>query len=330
LYLVLGGPGVFFMTAYILRRLILGLIVLVMATILIFLIMRLLPGDPLLLYLGQNDMGSYTEDQLVELRHQYGLDKSLVMQYTDWVNGIIHGNFGTSIFYKEDVGLLITERLPVTMHLGVLSFVTGAFFGILFGLICALRRGKWPDTVFTILSNIGITVPAFWVGILLVYLLSLKLGWLPTYGYTSPFTDFWLGTQQLIMPVFCLSLFSIASLTRQTRSSTLEVVRQDYIRTAWAKGLRERVIVIRHIIKNALIPVVTVMGMQVSLIFGGAVLIETVFNIPGMGRLMRDAVFGHDYQVVQAGVFIIAIVIVLTNIVVDISYGWFDPRIRYN
>jgi peptide/nickel transport system permease protein len=184
--------------------------------------------------------------------------------------------------------------------------------------------------LFSVLANIGITVPSFWVGILLLYLLSLKLGWLPPFGYTSPFEDFWLSTRQLIMPVFCLALFSIASLTRQTRSSMLEVIRQDYIRTAWSKGLRERVIIIRHALKNALIPVTTQLGLQVGIIIGGAVLIETVFNIPGMGRLMTQAVFGHDYQIVQSGVLIIATVVVLANLFVDISYGWLDPRIRYS
>jgi peptide/nickel transport system permease protein len=176
----------------------------------------------------------------------------------------------------------------------------------------------------------GITLPSFWVGILLIYFFSLKLGWLPTFGYTSPFINFWLSTKQLIMPVFCLSVFLIASLTRQTRSSMLEVIKQDYIRTAWAKGLGERVIIIRHIIKNGLIPVVTTMGMHVSFFVGGAVLLETVFNIPGMGQLMRDSVFSRDYQVVQGGILIISMIIVFINIIVDVSYGWLDPRIRYS
>jgi peptide/nickel transport system permease protein len=172
-------------------------------------------------------------------------------------------------------------------------------------------------------------MPAFWVGIILIYLLAFKAGWLPVHGYTSPFEDFWLSTKQVIMPVICLSLFSIASLTRLTRSSMLEVVKQDYIRTAWAKGLRERVIIMRHTIKNALIPVITVMGLQVAFIFGGSVLIETVFNIPGIGRLMTQSVMQQDFQVVQGGILIIATVVVLTNLIVDISYGWLDPRIRY-
>jgi len=163
----------------------------------------------------------------------------------------------------------------------------------------------------------------------LIYVFSLQFHWFPTGGYTSPFTDFGLNMRQVIMPVFCLSLFSIASLTRQTRASVLEVVRQDYVRTAWSKGLSERVIVFRHTIKNALIPVVTIIGVQVSLIFGGSVLVETVFNIPGMGRLLTQAVFQHDYMIVQAGVLIVAVVVVLSNLIVDISYGWFDPRIRY-
>jgi peptide/nickel transport system permease protein len=319
-----------YMTAYIVRRLGLGVIVLIMVTILVFTVMRLLPGDPVLLYLGQNDLTNFTQAEINEFRHEFGLDKPIITQYYDWVNAAVHGDFGISIFYKENVARLILERLPITIHLGALSLIISALFGITFGVICALRRGKWIDSVITVLANIGITVPSFWIGILLIYVLSMQLNLLPTYGYTSPFENFWLSCRQLVMPVFCLSLFSIASLTRQTRSSMLEVVRQDYIRTAWAKGLKERRIVLKHTVKNALIPVITTLGMQVGLVFGGAVLIETVFNIPGMGRLMKDAVFGHDYQIVQAGVLIIAVVIVLTNILVDISYGWFDPRIRYS
>jgi peptide/nickel transport system permease protein len=318
------------MTDYIIRRLLLGIIVLILLTIFVFLVMRLLPGDPLLIYIGENDMGSLTPQELQILRHQYGLDKTLFLQYIDWIGGIFQGNLGTSVHYNENVGTLVAERLPITMHLGILALIVSGIFGITFGSICALRRGKWPDIFFSILANIGITVPSFWVGILLLYLFALTLGWLPPFGYTSPFENFWLSTRQIILPVFCLSLFSIASLTRQTRSSMLEVVRQDYIRTAWSKGLSERVIIIRHALKNALIPVVTQLGLQVGIIIGGAVLIETVFNVPGMGRLMTQAVFGHDYQIVQSGVLIIATVVILANLFVDISYGWLDPRIRYS
>ncbi len=318
------------MTAYIARRFIQGIIVLILVTLFIFLVMRLLPGDPLQLYVGQGDTANAAPEELAALRQEFGLDKSLPMQYLEWIAGIIKGDLGKSVFYREDVASLIAQRIPVTFHLGALALIISAILGIGFGVVCALRRGKWMDSVLTVLANIGITVPSFWVGILLIYFLALKLNWLPVYGYTSLFTNFGLGSRQLIMPVFCLSLFSIASLTRLTRSSMLEVVRQDYIRTAWSKGLRERIIILRHAIKNALIPVVTQMGMQLGMIFGGSVLVETVFNIEGMGKLIAQAVFGHDYQIVQGGVLIVATMVVLTNILVDISYNWFDPRIRYS
>jgi peptide/nickel transport system permease protein len=318
------------MAAYIVRRLLIGVIILFLVTVLVFVVMRLLPGDPLMLYISQQNLGSLTPEQMAELRHQYGLDAPIAVQYINWIGGIFHGDLGQSIFFNQSVANLIAQRMPVTMYLGVWSFAISSLLGISFGVICALRRGSWIDSVVTILANVGITVPTFWVGILLIYFFSLNLHWLPTSGYTSPFTDFWLSTRKIIMPVFCLSLFSIASLCRQTRSSMLEVVSQDYIRTAWAKGLRERLIIVRHTIKNAMIPVVTIIGMQVGMIFGGAVLIETVFNIPGMGKLLTNAVFNHDYQIVQAGTLLIALIIVLSNLIVDISYGWFDPRIRYN
>jgi len=317
------------MTTYLPRRLLQGIVILLLVTFFVFLVMRLLPGDPLMLYVSQTEVGAASEAELANLRHEFGLDKPMVLQYFDWIGGVLRWDLGVSIFYREDVGHLISQALPKTIHLGLISMIISAFLGITFGIICALRRNKWPDTLFSVVANVGITVPSFWLGILLIYLFALRLEWLPVYGYTSPFTDFWESTRQLIMPIFCLALFPIASLTRQTRSSALEVVRQDYIRTAWAKGLRERVIILRHIIKNALIPVVTMLGMQVGIIFGGTVLIETVFNITGMGRLITEAVFGHDYQIVQAGVLIIATVVVLSNIIVDVSYGWLDPRIRY-
>jgi peptide/nickel transport system permease protein len=318
------------MATYIIRRLLQGLVVLILVSLFIFLIMRLLPGDPIQLFVGQGETANATAEEIAKVKHEFGLDKPLPLQYLDWIGGIFQGKLGKSIFYREDVTSLVRARLPVTIHLGATALIISSLLGITFGVICAFKRGKWIDTVLTVLANIGITVPSFWVGILLIYVLALKLDLLPVYGYTSPFQDFWLSTKEAIMPVICLCLFSIASLTRQTRSSTLEVTRQDYIRTAWSKGLTEHIIIMRHAIKNALIPVVTQIGMQVSIVFGGAVLTETVFNISGMGKLMAEAVFGHDYQIVQSGVLIIAIVVVLANLLVDISYGWIDPRIRYN
>ena len=317
------------MTAYIIRRLFMGVIIILIVSMMIFLFMRLLPGDPLVVYVSRSDMIDLSEEQMENLRIKFGLDKPMPMQYINWIAGIFQGNFGTSLYYNEDVGRLIAERMPITIYLGFLAFILSGILGISFGVICALRRATWIDTVVTFLANTGITMPSFWVGIILIYLIALKAGLLPVHGYTSPFEDFWLSTRQAIMPVICLSLFSIASLTRLTRSSMLEVVKQDYIRTAWAKGLRERMIILRHTIKNALIPVITVMGLQIAFIFGGSVLIETVFNIPGIGRLMTSSILEQDFQVVQAGTLIIATVVVLVNLIVDISYGWLDPRIRY-
>jgi peptide/nickel transport system permease protein len=317
------------MTAYLIRRLVQGVIILLIVTVLIFLVMRFLPGDPLMLYVAQHQLDNIPPEQLEALRHEFGLDKSISAQYFDWISGVFQGDLGTSIFYREKVSKLIGERLPVTLHLGIMTLLLSSIIGTTAGVISAVRRGTWLDTAVTVLANLGITTPAFWLGIVLVYVFSLKLGWLPVFGYTSPSENLLLSMKQVIMPVFCLCLIPIASLARQTRSSMLEVVRQDYIRTAWAKGLKERVIVTRHALKNGLIPVVTLVGMQVRNIFGGAVLIETVFNIPGIGRLMVQAVFGQDYQVVQAGILVSAVVVMVSNLVVDLSYGWLDPRIRY-
>jgi peptide/nickel transport system permease protein len=296
----------------------------------IFLIMRLLPGDPLMLYVSKNEMGSLDPAQMQELRHKFGLDQNLPLQYINWVGGVMHGDFGVSIFFEQKVWTLIKESLPVTFHLGILSFIISGILGISAGIICALRRGSWIDNVVTFLANIGITIPAFWLGIILIYFLAMKYHWLPVYGYTSPFDDFWLSTKQVIMPVICLALFPLASLCRQTRSAMLDVIHQDYIRTAWSKGLTERLIILRHSLKNALIPVITVIGLHTTTIVGGSVLMETVFNISGIGRLITTAILQQDYQVVQACVLIISTVIVMANILVDISYGWLDPRIRYD
>ncbi len=318
------------MTAYIVRRLIQSVIVLIIVTLLVFFVMRLLPGDPLIIYMAQNaDLQAMPPEMIDQLRHQYGLDKPIMVQYVNWVGNIFRGDFGTSIYYKEKVGKLMLERFPITLHIGLLALVVGGVFGILAGMLAAVRRGGWVDKIITPLTYIGVTIPVFWLGILMIYALGLKLNWLPISGYTSPTQDFWLSTKQIIMPVLCLAAFGLAANARQMRSSMLEVARQDYIRTAWAKGLGERIIISRHALKNSLIPVITLMGIGVGTIFGGAVLVETVFAIPGIGRLLVSSIFGQDYVVVQAITLVIAIVVLLVNLLVDISYGWFDPRIRY-
>jgi peptide/nickel transport system permease protein len=317
------------MTKFIIRRLIQALFVLIIVTIIVFLAVRLLPGDPILMIISQSEMNEITQEDIESLRHEYGLDRPLTVQYFDWLLNVARGDFGESIVLAEPVMKEIKRRFPITLHLSLLAFIISILVGIPAGVICAVRRGKWADTVMTILANIGVTVPIFWLGIMMIYFFSLYLHWLPVYGYTSPFVDFTKSVKQQIMPVICLSIFSIASLSRQTRSSMLEVMHHDYIRTAWSKGFTERYIIFRHALKNSLIPIVTLLGLSFSHIIGGSVLIETVFNIPGLGRMAVNAVFAQDYSVVQGFTFLIAVFILLTNLAVDISYGWLDPRIRY-
>jgi len=306
-------------------------IVIVLLTIFVFFIIRLLPGDPLLIYVSQsNELAAMPYEMIEKLRHEYGLDKPVIVQYVNWVWGVLRGDFGTSTFYNEDVGVLMLERFPVTLLLGVLGLIVSTVFGVSAGVLAALRRGKWVDTLVTPVSYVGVTIPVFWLGILMIYFFGLKLGWLPTYGYTSPFDNLSLSVRQLIMPVICLAVFGLASNTRLMRSSMLEVIRQDYIRTAWSKGLTERTIVIRHAMKNSFIAVITLIGMGVGHIFGGSVLVENVFAIPGVGRLLVSSIFGQDYVVVQAITLVIGLVVLVVNLLVDLCYGWFDPRIRYN
>ncbi|MBN1188687.1 MAG: ABC transporter permease [Dehalococcoidales bacterium] len=318
------------MTNYIIRRLLMGILIIILVSLIIFFVIRLLPGDPLIIYMGQQAaQGQITEEQIEFLRHQFGLDKPIIVQYFNWINGIFHGDLGQSIYYHENVGSLLLDRFPLTLHLGLTSFVIANILGVALGIVAAIRRGTWIDTTVTAFANLGITIPVFWLGLLMMYIFGLKLGWLPIAGYTSPFDDIWLSTKQLIMPVACLAITSLAGTARQTRSSMLEVVRQDYIRTAWSKGLRERVVIFRHAVKISLIPVITLMGLGVGIVFGGSVLVETVFAVPGIGRLLATSIFNQDYTVIQSGTLVISVIIVAVNLIVDISYGWFDPRIRY-
>jgi peptide/nickel transport system permease protein len=305
-------------------------VVIIMVTIMVFAAMRLLPGDPLIIFMGQNaGIEKMTEERLDQLRHEYGLDKPPVTQYFDWIGGILHGDLGRSITYRDNVGTLMAQRFPITLHIGLTAFILGNIIGILIGIVAALRRGTWIDSFVTILSYIGITIPVFWLGLLLMYTFGFSLKWLPLTGYVSPFDNLWESTRHIVMPVICMMITGLAVIARQTRSSVLEISRQDYIRTAWAKGLRERYIVFKHMLKNSLIPVVTLVGLGVGLVFGGSVLVEQVFAIPGIGRLLVTSVFQQDYIVVQSGVLVISFIVVMSNLLVDISYVWIDPRIRY-
>jgi peptide/nickel transport system permease protein len=319
------------MLTYIIRRFGQSIIVILIVTIFVFFGMRLLPGDPIYMIYNPNQLQNMTREELDQIRHEAGLDRSLAIQYFDWLGGVFRGELGNSILTKRPVTQDMNTRIPITAYIGVIAFIVSALLGIPAGIISAIRRGTWLDTVVTTLANLGITVPIFWLGIMLMWLFAVKLRWLPTSDMVwPPWTNWALNIKQLVMPVFCMAIFSIAGNARQSRSAMLEVLRQDYIRTAWSKGLSERVVIIGHALKNSLIPIVTLAGMGISGIIGGMVLIEQVFNIPGMGRLAVDSMFKHDYTYVQGITLVMTAVVVLSNLLVDLTYGWLDPRIRYN
>jgi peptide/nickel transport system permease protein len=316
------------MGAFIVRRLLMTILVVVIVSVMIFLVMRLLPGDPIYLFISESSIGNYSPETIAQLKHDNGLDRPLIVQYFSWIGGIFHGDFGKSIQYQTQISDELKQRMPVTFTLGFIGIIFTLVVGIPLGIIAAIRRGKWQDTLSTFIANIGITVPIFWLGILGIFLFGMQLNWLPIFGYVAPWTDFVGFIKSAIMPLICLSIFSIASVARQTRSALLEVIHQDYIRTAWAKGLEERRVIFSHALKNSLIPVVTLTGFQIRSIIGGSVLVETVFNIPGMGRLMAQGILTSDYAVVQSVILLLSLVICLANLLVDIAYGWVDPRIR--
>jgi peptide/nickel transport system permease protein len=311
--------------AYILRRLVLGVIVLLLVTVIVFLLIQLIPGDLAIYILGTDA----THEQVQYLRDQTWLDRPLVVQYGHWLAEAIRGNFGFSVVYYRPVSELLKTRVPITLHLTLVSLIIGTILGIIAGIICATRRGGILDSLITLVANTGMAVPIYWLGIIGIYFFALKLRWIPIQGYTSPFTDFWMSIKQTTLPILCMAIPQIAFLARQTRSSMLEVISQDYIRTAWSKGLKESNVVMRHALKNSMIPVITFMGIGLGTTISGSVLIETVFNIPGMGRLITQAALNKDMFVVQACTLLIALMVVIMNLLVDISYGWLDPRIRY-
>jgi len=317
------------MRAYIIRRLLQMILVLLIVTVIVFFLLRLLPGDPIYMYLSQQDVDEITQEQVDFIKHQLGLDQPLPVQYVKWLGNVLTGDLGDSIITKTPVVNEIKVRLPITLHLGILAFILSIVIGIPVGILAAARRGSWTDNVFTAFGNIGITLPSFWLGIILIYLIGYKLQWLPIYGYTSPFKDFVENTRQIIMPVIVLAAAPIATGVRITRSSMLEVLQQDYIRTAWSKGLTERKVILKHALRNGLLPVVAMKGMSLVAIVGGSVLVETVFSIPGMGRLAVEGLFSQDYPVVQATLIIIATFTLLMNLLIDLSYGWLDPRVHY-
>jgi len=302
------------------------LVLLVVLSFIAFSLVEIMPGDPASAILGS----TATKEQILQLRKEMGLDLPFYERYGNWLWDVFHGDLGWSYMYSEKISDLIAQRLPITMYLSLLAILLSVILGIAAGIYCAIKRNSFLDQILSVTANIGVSAPSFWLGLLGIYVFALKLHLLPVQGWTSPFDDFVMSIKQAVMPVILMAIPSIAVMTRQTRSAMLEVIRQDYIRTAWSKGLAEQVVIYRHALKNSLIPVVTLLGMQLRIFVGGSVLVETIFNIPGMGRLLVAAAFNKDFLVVQAGVLIIGAVVCLANMLVDISYAWIDPRIKYH
>ena len=320
------------MVNYIIRRLIYALLIVILVSMAIFILIRMLPGDPIEIVVSMDMMTSESvkDPAYYEmLRREHGLDKPVPIQYLNWLAKVLRWDFGKSIIRNYDIGQDIKTRVVVTILLGFASFFISIIIGSLLGIVSAIRRGKMVDNIVTLIANIGITAPSFWIGILCIYLIGFKLGALPLYGYTLPWVDFGLSIRQSIMPIFVMALGPIAATARQMRSSMLEVLNEDYVRTAWSKGLNEKKVIFKHVLKNSLMPVITLQGSQIRLIFGGSAVVETIFVIPGIGKMMVDGMLAHDYPVVQAVTIIMTFVVVLANLLIDLLYGWVDPRIQY-
>lgn len=313
------------MQRYLLRRLLLAVPVLVGVTLLAAGLIRLVPGDAVLVKL--EEAGHVTD--LEAARHALGLDRSFPEQYVSWVGGVLRGDLGVSFITDRPVLPSVLRALPVTIELAFLALVVAACIGIPVGMISAVRRDRWPDYVGRLVSIAGLSMPSFWIGTLVLLYFSLWFRWIPPIIYVPFFEDPAKNIQQFAVPALALGSHFSAVAMRITRSALLEVLRQDYVRTAYAKGLRERTMLIRHALKNALIPVVTVLGVQFSHLLGGTVLIETVFSMPGLGRLTLDAIAQRDYPQLQADVLVVAVMVIAVTLAVDLGYGWLNPRIRH-
>ena len=312
------------MGKFIIKRVLISIVVVFLVSVFAFSLMHILPGDPARLSLGEEA----SQEDVDALREELNLNKPVLEQYFIWISGIFRGDFGQSIQYHRPVLDIMQERLPRTVAIGLPTLVISTIIGIAFGIISAIRRGKFIDQVITFLATIGMGTPVFWIGILGIYLFAMRLGILPIQGFTSPTEDFAKYVHQAILPVFCLSTHQVASVSRQTRTNMLDVINQDYIRTAKANGIRPSSIVFKHALRNALIPIVTVIAMQVRMVIGGSLIVEQVFNIAGIGQLLQTAVGNRDYLIVQGAVLVISLVTVGCNLLVDILYGVVAPRIR--
>ncbi len=316
------------MRQYAAKRIGLFIPTVLLVTVIVFVVMRLIPGDPALAILSADD-AAYTEQELQELRVQLGTDRPIVVQYLDWMSGLLRGDFGTSFWWNGPVMDRLGERIPVTIELAILGIALAVVCAVPLGVVSAIKPDSPIDYVSRIFTLVGISIPTFFSGILLTLILIRAFGWLPPLGYENIWDDPWANIKQMMLPALALGFYDMAFIARVTRSSMMEILREDYMRTARSKGLRERIVLSRHGLKNAVLPILTISGWQFGRLFGGTVIIERIFLIPGVGQLLIDAVFQRDFPTIQAIIVIVAVSIVVINLLVDLLYGWLDPRIRY-
>lgn len=317
------------MTQYIVRRLLLFVPTLVLVTLMIFTVLRVIPGDVAKLIVTGGGEGRFSEQKYQEVRRQLQLDKPLPMQYLSWVGAALRGDFGDSYWSKRSVRAELADKLPATLELALVAPVVALLLGVPLGVLSAVRRNTPVDYLARLISIAGLSVPHFWLGIIVILVLANYFNWVVPLRYAEPWQDPWTNFQQMIFPVLVLATTFMAILSRVTRSTMLEVLRADYIRTARAKGLRGFAVVGRHGLRNALLPIATIFGAQLGGLISGAVVTERVFNVPGLGRYFIESVFVRDYPVVQATVLLIAITYLVVNLAVDLTYAWLDPRIRF-
>jgi peptide/nickel transport system permease protein len=300
--------------------------VLLIVSVIAFALLYVLPGDPAVAILGDNAGNQQT---YLALRHDLGLDQPLHAQYLSWLGRVLQGDLGRSIRTNEAVSTVLLQRVPVSLYLGAAGLLVGLVLGLSVAVVSALRPGSRIDSFGTLLAMGGVAIPSFWQALLLVYVFAVLLRWLPPSGFTSPFTDPLLSLRMLILPAIVLGTHSAAVIMRQGRSALMEVLEQDYITTARSKGLGDTSVVARHALKNAMIPLATVIGLQIGTLVSGAAITETVFAIPGVGRAAVDAIFFRDYPVLQGAVLILTLAVLIANLLTDVTYAYLDPRIRY-
>jgi peptide/nickel transport system permease protein len=313
------------MWVYIGRRLLSTIPVLLIVAVLVFLMLRLTPGDPASIIAGP----SATDQDIADIRQKLGLDQPLIVQFGHWVGGMLGGNFGESFFYKKTVAELIGDRIEPTLSLAALTLLMATVIAVPLGTIAAWKQNSWIDRGVMAFSVAGFSVPVFVIGYLMIALFSIQLGWFPVQGYQRVAEGVGGWLHRLILPALTLSVIYVALIARMTRTSVLEVLNEDYVRTARAKGLPNLKVLMFHALRNAAVPIVTVIGIGIALLIGGVVVTESVYNIPGLGRLTVDAVLARDYPTVQAVILLFSVAYVLINLVIDLLYTVLDPRIRY-